>query len=128
MQPLFIISGTYDEYLTWYHENRDTDQQRAAVYVQNGATLTRLHNGGDPHGKFIGTWRKRADIMDILSELIKMTFHNGKLITLYEELFAEQVAKQATKQATITKQKIDELQRIVTDQLMRLNEEEHDRI
>ena len=120
MQPLFIISGTYDEYLTWYHENRDTDQQRAAVYVQNGATLTRLHNGGDPHGKFIGTWRKRADIMVILPELIKMTYHNGKLIKLYEEL--------REVESTIKLLKFEELQRIVTDHLMRLNEEEHDRI
>lgn len=124
MQPLFIISGTYAEYLEWYDENRDTDQQLAAVYVQNGATLTRLHNGGDPHGKFIGTWRKRADIMDILSELIKMTHNNGKLIKLYEELHAERVAKEDT----ITKQKFEELQRIVTDQLMRLHEEEYGRI
>lgn len=106
MQPLFIISGTYDEYLTWYHENPDTDQQRAAVYVRNGATLTRLWQGGEPHGKFIGTWRKRPDITFILSELIKMTYHNGKLIKLYEEINAERVAKEAT----ITKQKMEELQ------------------
>lgn len=122
MQPLFIISGTYDEYLKWYHEN--PHEQMAAVYVQNVSTMTRLHNGGEPHGKFIGTWRKRADIMDILSELIKMTHNNGKLIALYEELHAERTSKKAV----ITKQKFEELQRIVTDQLMSLHGNEYDRI
>lgn len=96
----------------------------ASVYVGDVATLKRIHNGGEPHGKFIGTWRNRADIMDILSELIKMTFHNGKLIALYEELRAKRLAKDAN----ITKQRLDVLQRIVTDQLMRLYGDEYDRI
>jgi hypothetical protein len=40
----------------------------------------------DPHGVFIGTWRERKDIIDIMEFLLARSSNNTRLQEIYKEL------------------------------------------
>ena len=63
----YIIAGTYQEYLNWLKTSKFPSN---AVCVSTPAVLRGTQN---PHGWFIGTWRKRDDLEDIFMELLTRT-------------------------------------------------------
>ena len=89
----FVISGNHDEYLSWRKENRirlleDRIIQGTSdlVYVSGPHVLKGVR---DPRGIFIGTWKERRDIEQILVQLRISTTDIGKtkiLRTVWETL------------------------------------------
>jgi hypothetical protein len=68
---IYIIAGNYLEYVD-YTASVINYQDTAYVYVERAENLRGLQN---IHGKFIGTWKSREDITDIVHMI---TLINGK--------------------------------------------------
>jgi hypothetical protein len=64
----YIIAGTYQEYSDWLR--RKILSPSVHVCVSTPAVLRGTQN---PHGWFIGTWRKRDDLEYIFMELLTRT-------------------------------------------------------
>ena len=74
-QKIFIIAGTYDQYRNWVKKNIDRIYQSDPskyislsnfVYV-SGPDQLRGHR--EVHGYFVGTYRNRPDIRDIVQHI-----------------------------------------------------------
>jgi hypothetical protein len=74
-QKIFIIAGTYDQYRNWVKKNIDriyqSDTSRSIslsnfVYVSK---LDVLRGHREVHGYFVGTFRNRPDIRDIVIQI-----------------------------------------------------------
>jgi hypothetical protein len=70
-QKIFIISGNYAEYTNWIKKNMDRNKIKPIslsnyVYVGN---IYRLRGHREVHGYFIGTFRSRPDIRDIVNQI-----------------------------------------------------------
>ena len=74
-QKIFIIAGTYDQYRNWVKKNIDRIYQSdtsksislsSFVYVSEPDTF-RGHR--EVHGYFVGTFRNRPDIRDIVMQI-----------------------------------------------------------
>ena len=89
-QKIFIIAGTYDQYRSWIKDMRNIDRIYQAdpsrsislsnfVYV-SGPDQFRGHN--EVHGYFVGTYRDRPDIRDIVREIrrINQIPHSNQVI------------------------------------------------
>jgi hypothetical protein len=70
---IYIIAGTYDEYLRWRNNNYpelllngEISKPTDIMYVSGAETLKGISN---PRGRFIGTWYKRSNIEEILFQL-----------------------------------------------------------
>lgn len=74
---LFVIAGTYDEFKYY---TRDKVLDKHYVYVLRSESL---HGFRDIHGVFIGTWRERSDIIQILDTLITRTNNVDTIKDLY---------------------------------------------
>ena len=62
----YIISGYYDEMIQ-YTKDRITDKNFVWVYDEGAITEE------NPSGVFIGNWKKRPDIMNILDKLLELS-------------------------------------------------------
>ena len=74
-QKIFIIAGTYDQYRNWVRKNFDriyeSDPFKSIslsnfVYVSNP---DQLNGHREVHGYFVGTFRNRPDIRDIVMQI-----------------------------------------------------------
>lgn len=69
----FVIAGTYEEALRWTALNKHRVYAIGGIsaggirYVASVEILKGIH---EPKGIFIGTWYRRPDISEILSQLI----------------------------------------------------------
>ena len=66
----FIVPGTYPEYRTWVNKNHifyPDNNISDFIYVHNSIVFRGYAN---PHGFFIGTFRSRADLYDIVQTII----------------------------------------------------------
>ena len=76
----FIVSGNHAEYKNWFWKNRSRFPDNNIsdfIYVHS---LIVLRGYANPHGFFIGTFRSRADLYDIVQTII-MCSHNMSLQT-----------------------------------------------
>lgn len=92
MNKIFIIAGTAHEANRWIRDEcdkrfnaGDTNVTLSEyIYVSNA---DRLKGYTNPHGRLVGNWRGRPDILDILQTLIARTQPaNITLINLFNEL------------------------------------------
>lgn len=86
----FVIAGTHDEFK---HYTRDKVLDKHYVYVSRYESL---HGFRDIHGVFIGTWRDRSDIIQILDTLITRTNSIDTIKDLYLQVTSHSINK-ATK-------------------------------
>jgi hypothetical protein len=71
----FIVAGNHAEYKNWFWKNRSRFPDNNIsdfIYVQSSIVLRGYAN---PHGFFIGTFRYRADLHEIVQTII-MCSHN----------------------------------------------------
>jgi len=92
---VFVIAGNkhqYEDYRKrkYAEEYLKTGMQggqkihRSFYYVHDEYTLRGVRN---PHGVFVGTWRDRKDILQILETLIVSSEDNQRLIDIKTELW-----------------------------------------
>jgi hypothetical protein len=82
MDKKFVIAGNKGEF--YDYANKPSVSSRELVYVDTPASL---HLNGNPHGVFIGTWKSRTDILDILNALeILWNFQNTTIRKIRESL------------------------------------------
>ncbi len=82
---IFVIAGNSNEYNIFtrkkcdelYRANNTSISLSNFVYVSDVITLKGYR---DPHGYFIGSWRERKDIEDILEQLL-IAVHDGNRIS-----------------------------------------------
>ncbi len=80
---VWVIAGNEHQYHD-YVRNKPLNGDKKYSYVYAPDTLRGFTN---PHGVFIGTWRERPDILDILQQLIISTTENtDKLQNLRVEI------------------------------------------
>jgi hypothetical protein len=81
IKPLYVIAGTYAEYVAWKNSNENIVKTRTTICVYDSTPLDVYLN---PDGVFIGTWRERSDIVHVLTQLIKATIDPDKREKLYK--------------------------------------------
>lgn len=82
MGKKFVIAGNMGEFYDYANKPAVPDQE--LVYVDKPSVL---HHNDKPHGVFIGTWKSRTDILDILNALeILWNFQNTTIRKIRESL------------------------------------------
>lgn len=88
----FVIAGTYDQGMAWVKQNitetaiKYGEWRSMLDYIIVKDAIS-LKGHSDPHGMFVGTWRERKDIKDIVqSLLIQSTHPNPALGEIWKEL------------------------------------------
>jgi hypothetical protein len=87
----YVVAGTYHEARVWIVKNY---QERLALgdkqvttndyfYVSKAEDLVGIQ---DPHGVFVGNWRGRPDILEMVLELMLRSTGNDALSKIYKEL------------------------------------------
>lgn len=92
MNKIFIIAGTTQEANRWINAEctrrfaiGDTSVTKSEYIVVTDAD--RLKGYTNPHGRFVGNWLGRPDILDILQTLISRTMPaNITLINLFNQI------------------------------------------
>jgi len=88
----FVIAGTYAQGMAWVRQNiSDYVTTHGGwrslsdyIIVQS---VTNLKGYSNPHGVFVGTWRERKDISEILHNIhYQSSPSNLKIIELLKEL------------------------------------------
>lgn len=80
-KPLYVIAGTYAEYVAWKHSNQNIEKTRTTIFVYDSTPLDIYLN---PDGVFIGTWKERPEMVNILLALVKATTDPDKREKLYK--------------------------------------------
>ena len=83
---IFVIAGNWNEF-NYY--GRDKVLDKHYVYVSSPDTL-RGHQ--DIHGVFIGSWRGRSDIVEILDAVITRTTNTDVIKDLYKQVMPSPIS------------------------------------
>ena len=70
IEKYFIVSGNHTEYRNWVNKNHifyPDNNISDFIYVHS---LIVLRGYANPHGFFVGTFRSRADLYDIVQTII----------------------------------------------------------
>lgn len=114
---VYVVAGNHNE--AYEYINR-----KIAERISNGETVNkigdyvyldkvnRLRGVSNPHGVFIGTWRERPDILDIVFELIMHSTDSTRLREIHDELYKNLTEEQKRmesikKAANVLKDEID---------------------
>jgi hypothetical protein len=81
IKPLYVIAGTYAEYVAWKNSNQNIEKTRTTIFVYDSTPLDVYLN---PDGVFIGTWKERPEMVNILLALVKATTDPDKREKLYK--------------------------------------------
>jgi hypothetical protein len=81
IKPLYVIAGTYAEYVAWKNSNQNIEKTRTTIFVYDSTPLDIYLN---PDGVFIGTWKERPEMVNILLALVKATTDPDKREKLYK--------------------------------------------
>jgi hypothetical protein len=82
---IFVIAGTQNEF-QYYMRGKVFNKNY--VYVSRSDTL---RGNRDIHGVFIGTWRQRTDIVEILDVLITRTTNTDTIKDLYRQVIPRNI-------------------------------------
>ena len=93
MAKIFVIAGNDKQAIKWMKgnnqkrwDNGDTSATLSDYVIVENPTIMRGHR--NPHGVFIGTWKDRPDIMDIVMALMNATYEtNPKLRKIWNEIY-----------------------------------------
>jgi len=107
---IFVIAGNLDQYKNYI---RDKAGDNHYVYVSRYESL---HGFRDIHGVFIGTWRDRSDIIQILDTLITRTNNIDTIKDLYLQVTSH-VIKNAAKHMHTNPVVQTNLEQIILDKL-----------
>lgn len=84
---IFVIAGTSSQALDWIRNNQkkryangDTDIGMGDYVIVSG--VNKLLGVRDPHGVFVGTWKQRVDLVQILNQLYAISPNNPLWRTL----------------------------------------------
>lgn len=80
MNIFLVVAGTHQEFENYKRQNQFTSHYR---YVASPDMVRGLR---DPHGVFIGSFRQRKDIIQIVDNLIIATTFNQILLNLRDTL------------------------------------------
>ncbi len=83
---IFVIAGTFVEF-SYYIRDKVLDKHY--VYVSSPETL---YGHKDIHGVFIGSWRKRKDIVEILDAIITRTTNTDVIKDLYKQVIPSPIS------------------------------------
>ena len=75
IERYFIVAGNHSEYKDWVFKNRSRFPDNNIsdfIYVQSSIVLRGYAN---PHGFFVGTFRSRADLHDIVQTIIMCSYN-----------------------------------------------------
>lgn len=115
---VYVVAGNHNE--AYEYINR-----KIAERISNGETVSkigdyvyldkvnRLRGVSNPHGVFVGTWRDRPDILDIVFELIMHSTDSTRLREIHDELYKNMTEEQKRKEsikkaANVLKDEIDQ--------------------
>jgi len=91
-EKIFVIAGTFIEANEWIKQDIEKKYPNdPSVTFSNYVYVyapSRLRGLNDPHGVFIGTWRSRKDIKEIVESLLQCSYHNPALGKIHRELWA----------------------------------------
>jgi hypothetical protein len=102
MNKIYVIAGTAREATEWMKSNlqkrilngENVIGMSEYAYVTGVDTLRGIRN---PHGVFIGSWKERLDIFDIVQQLMLSSIHvNPALSKIYNDLKPQVRGKTAT--------------------------------
>lgn len=68
MNRIYVIAGTFQQFIVYKNRKQVENDGGGEEYVYVGSSNT-IRGIKNPRGVFIGTWRKRPDIMDVLMQL-----------------------------------------------------------
>ena len=93
MDKIFVIAGNDKQAIKWMKgnnqkrwDNGDTSATLSDYVIVENPTIMRGHR--NPHGFFIGTWKDRSDIMDIVMAIMNATYEtNLNLRKIWNEIY-----------------------------------------
>ena len=93
MAKIFVIAGNDKEAIKWMKEDslrrwcKNTTSATLSDYIICRSVLN-IKGHRNPHGVFIGTWRDRPDIKDIIMTLMTATYEtNLNLRKIWNEIY-----------------------------------------
>ena len=93
MAKIFVIAGDDKQAIKWMKEDslrrwcKNTTSASLSAYVIC-RDISNIIGHRNPHGVFIGTWRDRSDIKDIIMVLMNATYEtNPKLRKIWNEIY-----------------------------------------
>lgn len=119
-----VIAGSYEQAQLWI-KNDLAKRNAAGETTLSMSEYTIVHNPDqikglrDPHGVFVGTWKNRADINDIIDVLYERTSSkNHALDKVYIELSREDHLVGNTPDLAILDETIKILKRDIDDSVL----------
>jgi hypothetical protein len=87
----FVIAGTLEQARTWIWEDCDRrctlgESVNLTDYVALD-DITRLRGYSNPHGRFVGTWWERKDILELLAHLSFQSHQYNPALTKAKEIY-----------------------------------------
>ena len=114
----FVIAGNWNEFTNY---TRDKVLDKHYVYVSCPETL-RGHQ--DIHGVFIGTWRERKDIVEILDAILTRTNNTDVIKDLYKQVIPSPIS--VTYKPYSPSRTVKELQDEIAEEISRIIQKEID--
>ena len=91
-EKIFVIAGTLWEAKEWIMQDIEKKYPNDPsvtishyVFVDSPNKIRRLNN---PHGVFVGSWRIRHDIKEIVETLLQCSYRNPALEKIHQELLS----------------------------------------
>jgi hypothetical protein len=91
-----VIAGTYDQAQLWIHNDLTKRSAAGETTTLSSSEYTIVHNPDqlrgmlDPHGVFVGRWRERKDIFEILNMLL-VTMRNDAKRNIIQDLMVQHI-------------------------------------
>jgi len=88
----FVVAGNKDQAMTWIRNDINKNATTTGIWKSLSDYIIvhrpeQIRGFSDPHGVFVGTWKARADIKDIVELLIvSSTTPNESLINIRKDL------------------------------------------
>lgn len=85
MSKIIVIAGTLEQAKQWIKQHLDKRMNAGETTLSYSDYVTvkgldHLRGFSDPHGYFVGTWKQRPDIKQIVEYMLTNNTHNNKSI------------------------------------------------
>ena len=92
-EMIYVVAGTRWEAKGWIKKDIEKKYPNdPSVTISNYVYVdspSRLRGLNDPHGVFIGSWRSRNDIKEIVETLLQRSYRNPALEKIHQELWPQ---------------------------------------